>query len=129
MKKVGNHFKSIDFFSVTYSPAISEGFNYNHSSIIGGVISLIIGSLSLLYCAYYLYLWQSGSLLPKVADDINKFQEDFRFGEINNHIEVIAYDNNGESAINPFKGDELIIMPLILDLDVGEYQALPTNFT
>ena len=42
---------------------------------------------------------------------------------------MIAYDNDGESVINPFKGDELVIMPLIFDLANGEYKALPTNFT
>ncbi|CAD8110356.1 unnamed protein product [Paramecium sonneborni] len=129
MKKIQNQLKNIDFFSVTYTPAISDGLNYNHSSIIGGIISLIIGALSLVYCIYYLYLWWDYQLLPKVTEDINNFSEDIDFGFITNRMKVIAYDKNGLSTINPFKSDEIILMPLIMDLDVGNLEPLISNIT
>ncbi|CAD8076317.1 unnamed protein product [Paramecium primaurelia] len=129
MKKISNQLKNVDFFSVTYSPAISDGLNYNHSSVIGGIISMIIGALSLIYCIYYMYMWWSYQLLPKVTEDINNFQEDTDFGFINNRMQVIAYDNNGLSQINPFKSDEIILMPLIIDLDVGNFEPLISNIT
>ena len=109
--------RNIDFFSVTYTPAISDGLTYNHSSVLGGVISLLIGILSILYCIYYLYMWWSYSLLPKVTEDINNFTDDSNFGFLNNHMQVTAYDINGHSSINPFKKDEIVMLPLLLDLD------------
>lgn len=44
-------------------------------------------------------------------------------------MQVISYDNVGLSTINPFKSDAIIIMPLILDLDVGEWVPLISNIT
>ncbi|CAD8169120.1 unnamed protein product [Paramecium octaurelia] len=130
MKKISNQLRNVDFFSVTYTPAISDGLTYNHSSVLGGIISLIIGVLSLSYCIYYLYLWWSYSLLPKVTEDINNFTDDSQFGFLNNHIQVIANDINGKSSINPFKSDEIVVLPLILDLDDGlNWQPLISNIT
>lgn len=129
MGRIQNQLKNFDFFSVTYSPAISDGLNYNHSSVLGGIISIIIGILSLSYCIYYLFLWWDYRLLPKVAEDINKFQDDTNFGNLTNKMQVISYDNVGVSTINPFKSDAIIIMPLILDLDVGEWVPLISNIT
>ncbi|CAD8090285.1 unnamed protein product [Paramecium primaurelia] len=130
MKKFSNSLRKIDFFSVTYTPAISDGLTYNHSSVLGGIISLIIGILSLIYCIYYMYMWWSYSLLPKVTEDINNFTEDSNFGFLNNHMQVTAYDINGKSTINPFKRDEIVVLPLLLDLDNGlNWEPLISSIT
>ncbi|CAD8096540.1 unnamed protein product [Paramecium sonneborni] len=129
MKKIFNQLKNVDFFSVTYTPAISDGFHYNHSSVIGGIISLIIGALSLIYCIYYLYLWWSYQLLPKVTQDLSNFSQDLNLGLIDNRIQIFANDKYGSSPINPFKKDEIIFIPLIFDLSIGDYQPLFNNIT
>lgn len=83
-----------------------------------------------MYCIFYLYLWWSYSLLPKVTEDINKFTKDSNFGLLNNRMKVFAYDLNGNSTINPFKSDEIIVLPLLLDIDSGKnWQPLISNIT
>jgi hypothetical protein len=86
MNKLTGSLKKCDFFSVTYSPAISDGMNYNHSSLLGGAISIMIAILSLIYCIYYLYLWWSYSLLPKVTEDVNTFDSSVEFERLINSI-------------------------------------------
>ncbi|CAD8104681.1 unnamed protein product [Paramecium sonneborni] len=129
MNKLFQSLKKVDFFSVTYSPAISDGFNYNHSSILGGLISMLIAILSLMYSIYYIYLWWTYQLLPKVTSDINKFRESDDFGQLRNSIHVKSAYQEGWSPIDPFKTDEIIIQPLMIDLDDQELNWKPLLLT
>ncbi|CAD8183854.1 unnamed protein product [Paramecium pentaurelia] len=106
MNKFIQNLRKNDFFSVTYFPAISDGFNFNHSSVLGGMISIFIAILSLMYGWTY-------QLLPKVTSDLNQFSEKDNFGQLKNFINIKPPYQQGWSPIDPFKRDEIILQPLI----------------
>lgn len=67
MKTAERYLKNLDFFSVPFSPAINDNEEFYHKSILGGICSLIVICLSLIYGFYIFIQWQSLSLLPKVT--------------------------------------------------------------
>lgn len=59
MKHVKGFFKNLDFFSVPFSPAITDDEEFYHKSIIGGFCSIAVLFLSGAYAVYMFILWQN----------------------------------------------------------------------
>lgn len=79
--------------------------NFSYKTILGGIFSLIIYSLSASYFVYEMYRWMNMDMVPIVTTEIHSFNDDIEnlLDESNASIEFEIYNQaNGNELINPF---------------------------
>ncbi|CAD8064236.1 unnamed protein product [Paramecium sonneborni] len=132
MKRAFQLLKKIDTFGVEFSPAINNKMNFSYKTILGGVFSLIIYSLSAAYFFYEMYRWMSMDMVPIVTTELHSFNDDIEnlLDESNASIEFEIYNTaNGNDSINPFSQKQIVLTPILKNYSNGKEQAVGYNFS
>lgn len=132
MKRAINIFRKIDSFGVEFNPAINNKMHFSYKTILGGIFSLIIYSLSAAYFVYEMYRWMSMDMVPIVTTEIHSFNDDIinLLDESNASIEFEIYNTaNGQDLINPFNQSQLVLTPILKNYSNGKEQAVGYNFS
>lgn len=67
MNLILQKFKQIDQFGAVYKPSVHHDAA-EYRSVGGGIATLLIYGLSAAYFLYYVYLWWTNQLLPKITN-------------------------------------------------------------
>ncbi|CAD8145859.1 unnamed protein product [Paramecium octaurelia] len=132
MKRTFEFFRKIDSFGVEFNPAINNKLNFSYKTILGGILSLIIYSLSAAYFLYEMYRWMNMDMVPIVTTEIHSFNDDIEnlLDESNASIEFEIYNTaNGKELINPFNQTQLVLTPILKNYSNGKEQAVGYNFS
>ncbi|CAK81911.1 unnamed protein product (macronuclear) [Paramecium tetraurelia] len=132
MKKGFYFLRKIDTFGIKFTPAINNKMNFSYKTILGGIFSLIIYSLSAAYFVYEMYRWMNMDMVPIVTTEIHSFNNDIEnlLDESNAQIEFEIFNTaNGNESINPFNQTQLVLTPILKNYSNGKEQAVGYNFS
>ncbi|CAD8073890.1 unnamed protein product [Paramecium primaurelia] len=109
MKNFLNQLEKLDIFGVPIS-LLTNKENEKFQSKLGGITTIIVSSLSLIYFLYIFILWNNNQLAPTISSK----QEILGYAEFElkeSVIEIQLLDFLGD--IDPFKKENNIITPLL----------------
>ncbi|CAD8119152.1 unnamed protein product [Paramecium sonneborni] len=109
MSLLVKHIKKIDFFGAPLVQQIDQEQSI-YKSILGGVITLLICSASLLYTIWVIYLWYTNQFSPKISSSV--YVSNFELLDINYDLIKICYYKYEENLIDPFEAK--VLLPLIM---------------
>ncbi|KAM3134416.1 hypothetical protein pb186bvf_013529 [Paramecium bursaria] len=118
-QKIMNILEKIDQFGTNYQQSIGIG-KKSYKSIFGGIITLIVYSLCLLYFVYKFYLWTSGQLDPKIST----VQQIIGNSNVTFDFNPIMVDLPALNGLDPLDPTNLIMMPYY----VVTYDNQPLEF-
>jgi hypothetical protein len=109
--------KSCDLFGVPLELYITDDRKYK--SFLGGITSLIIYSLSLMYGIYQLYVWNNNGFLPFVTESSEPMiNESFTFTHSPIKMEMARILGGPRITEDVFTSDSnMIIQPLIYTIE------------
>ncbi|KAM3133702.1 hypothetical protein pb186bvf_014248 [Paramecium bursaria] len=101
----------LDQFGVNYKPLIHVDQN-EHQSLFGGVCTLIVHILGLVYFIYIIVIWSQNSILPTIT--IQNRADPFSKVEINQFpLLSMAYQKINQADVDPFNQDNLYFVPTV----------------
>ncbi|CAD8144987.1 unnamed protein product [Paramecium pentaurelia] len=132
MQRAFKFFRKIDSFGVDFNPAINNKMSFSYKTILGGIFTLIIYSLSAAYFVYEMYRWMNMDMVPIVTTEIHSFNDDIEnlLDESNASIEFEIYNTaNEKELVNPFNQTQLVLTPILKNYSNGKEQAVGYNFS
>ncbi|CAD8067504.1 unnamed protein product [Paramecium primaurelia] len=110
-----NFLKRFDQFGVSYQQEIFKN-EKQFKSAFGGITSLLLYTLSMVYFFYKLFLWLNGDILPRVS--IQKTTQNYADVSFEyNPIIFQVVGMSGDNFIDPFSKTENIITPYFSYVD------------
>ncbi|CAD8081420.1 unnamed protein product [Paramecium sonneborni] len=109
MQKILNNFEKLDIFGVPIC-LLTNQENEKFQSKIGGIATVLVSSLSLVYFFYVFILWNTNKLAPTISSK----QEILDYAEFSleeSLIEIQLQDFTGD--VDPFQKENNIITPLL----------------
>ncbi|CAK68736.1 unnamed protein product (macronuclear) [Paramecium tetraurelia] len=107
--------RNIDQFGVTYQQEIVKD-EKEYKSVMGGMTSLLLYTLSFAYFIYKIFLWLNGDILPRVSSQ----RSSQSYAEVEFDYDPIMFQIAGMSGnqnIDPFSKTENIITPYFSYID------------
>ncbi|CAD8191531.1 unnamed protein product [Paramecium octaurelia] len=121
MNKFLEFIEKVDIFGVQIV-LLTNNKESSFQSRIGGLISLVLGSLSFAYTLYILVLWTENKIPP----NINTKQETTGYSEFQWSEPLIFFTlSDFTSSIDPFRNQNNIITPLLYTLRNGMIKENP----
>ncbi|CAD8098309.1 unnamed protein product [Paramecium primaurelia] len=121
MNKFFELIEKVDLFGVQLS-LLTNNKGTNFQSRIGGLISVILGSVSLAYSLYILVLWIENNIPPNInTKQQTKGYAEFKWSEPLIFLSLQDFT----SSVDPFRNQNNIITPLLFTLRNGVIKDKP----
>ncbi|CAD8188631.1 unnamed protein product [Paramecium pentaurelia] len=121
MKKIINTIDKLDIFGVPIS-LLTDGKATLHKSKLGGIVTILIGSISLTYFLYVMVLWINHQIPPIVSFK----QQTISYAELklsNSIIQLEIQDFLGD--VDPFRKENNIITPNLYRVTTINEKPIP----
>ncbi|CAD8102904.1 unnamed protein product [Paramecium sonneborni] len=108
MSSLVKHIKKIDFFGAPLVQHIDKEQSI-YKSILGGIITFLICSVSLFYTVWVIYLWHTNQFSPKISSSV--YVSNFSLLDFNYDLIKLCFYKYDENMIDPF--ETKVLLPLI----------------
>ncbi|CAK81848.1 unnamed protein product (macronuclear) [Paramecium tetraurelia] len=119
--------KKADLFGVPFVQNIDHQ-QTKYKSTLGGIITIIILTVSLAYVFWIGYLWQTNKMSPKISRQ--NYVSDYSLLDLSEEVISIYYWKDYEGKIDPFQNN--ILLPLIVytnNNQLTEPQLITNHYT